>query len=431
MKNKLHNRGYLIYARKSTDEPNNQKNSIAYQEGECSRYADNNHLKVTPLTIPEFSDDGIIRERHTAFKTDPVQISREGLVNYQIERPKFQSLITMLVDKEIAGVIVLCWDRICRNDQDAIVIKQLIAHGVDIRFVQTQYERTSSGALHMDIDDMFSRHYSRVISEKVKGTFGKLRTEGRCVYTSPIGYLDQGSDNKVLDPERAPMVKTIFEKYADGGWSINQLAKWANQQGLTTKPSRQHRTRKEMLAGEEVEYPQVARPVSRKTIEGMLSNPFYIGMLCAQGEWIPGMHPKLIDSQLFTKVQQVLKQRRVSVYYVDMPFFTYRGTIRCTCGRSYTPYEQKGINYYSSKCLEGCTNKKRNISESIINEAIQNILGQIHFTDEELAEIEKRMHQGIDTVAQKRNAELEALNNRRRTIYADLDYIKKNKTKDL
>jgi len=96
----------------------------------------------------------------------------------------------------------------------------------------------------MDIDGMFAAHYSRVISEKVKNAQRKLRIEGRCLYFTPIGYLDKGSDNKPLDPERAPIVKRVFELYSTGDWSFAQLGKWAAKQGLTTKPVRRKRTKR-------------------------------------------------------------------------------------------------------------------------------------------------------------------------------------------
>ena len=41
---------YLIYNRKSTDEPDNQKNSITYQKLENSRFALREHLSIATFT---------------------------------------------------------------------------------------------------------------------------------------------------------------------------------------------------------------------------------------------------------------------------------------------------------------------------------------------------------------------------------------------
>lgn len=419
---------YVIYSRKSTDDLDNQKNSIPYQVEACAALAKSKNLPVSSLTEEGFITDGIIREKHTAFKTSDITVTKEGQVNFKIERPKFNILIQKLLSGEFAGIICLCWDRISRNEQDGILIKQLMDNGIDFQFVQVTYDKTSSGALHRDIDGMFASHYSRVISEKVRNTFEKFRKDGRCIGPAPIGSLDNGSDDKPLDPERAPLVKRVFELYATGEWSLSQLGKWANKSGLTSKPSRAKRTREEILAGEEDNRPKVSRPVNEKTIENILKNPFYIGKHRSKsGEIWDCNHPRLIDTSLFNAVQQQLKARNVTVHYVDKEFYTYRGLIRCECGRSYSPYEKKGNTYYRCRCKETCTNPNVNIREDAIHKQIMAFLDRIYFTDEELAEIEAGAKTGLDKISEKRNNELTDLERERKRIYGDLDYMKKNK----
>ena len=185
-----------------------------------------------------------------------------------------------------------------------------------------------------------------------------------------------------MDPERAPIVKRIFELYASGEWSFSQLGKWAQEQGLTKKPIRRKRTQEEMLGNfDPASLPKVARPVDHKTIEYILKNPFYIGKIKTRSGYQDGrFHQPLIDRALFNKVQEILKRKNQSVHYVDKPFYTYRGLIRCTCGRLYTPYEQKGIIYYRSLCAAGCDNADPNLGEKAdITAAIQSILDQIAY----------------------------------------------------
>ena len=422
---------YLVYNRKSTDDADNQKNSIDYQIGQGLNLAKNNKLSIAPYDEEGFCENGIIKEKHTAFKTSEISMRKDGTMEYKIERPKFQKMIQKLLNKEFKGIICLCWDRLSRNEHDGIIIKALMDKGVDIRFVQANYEKSSSGALHMDIDGMFAAHYSRVISEKVKGAQEKLREEGKCIYMAPIGYFDEGSDNKPIDPERAPIVKRIFELYATGEWSLFQLAKWANKQGLTTKPIRRKRTKDEMLSGlETAEIEKVSRPVNNKTIENILNNPFYIGKLKIgrkNKSYINGKHQAIIDTSLFNKVQETLKSKNVCIHYIDKSFFTYRNIIKCSCGRSYSPYQKKGINYYYSRCLDGCTNKDKNINEKEIDEIVIKLLEDISFTNEEIIEIEARASLELDSISSKREKEFDDLNNERKRIYADLNYLTKNK----
>ena len=421
---------HIVYDRKSTDDADNQKNSLEYQRGANLRFAKREKLNIADLTIPNFCNAGIINERHSGFKEDECfEIMPNGTVQYKIERPKFLRLVGMLKNKEIKGAIFLCWDRASRNGQDDVIIKKLLKLGCDIRFSETTYEKSSSGDLHMDIDGMFSTHYSRVISEKVRNTNRKLRAEGKFINCSPTGYLDNGSGDKPIDPVRAPIVKRIFELYATGDWSVLELSKWANEQGLTTKPSRGKRTEDQILSNIELEtMPKISRPVTHKTIEHILTNPFYIGQnRTKEGFIISTAHQPLIDTSLFNKVQEVLKARCVSVYYVNKKFATYRKLIRCTCGRAYCHYIRKGIGYYRLRCAATCNNPDRNLKESDIHASIQSLMDRMHFDDEELRELEVKARSGIDAITIKRNKELDDLHNQEKRVYADLDYLTKNR----
>ena len=402
---------------------------MSYQTGENLRYSKNYNLEIADFNLAGFCSNGIIKESHSAYNTSDIMIKTNGSVEFIIERPKFQKLVSLLNTGKFKGVICLCWDRISRNEQDEIIIKQLIKKGVRFKFVQTTYDKTSSGELHMDIDGMFSKHYSRVISEKVRGVRQKQIKEGKCPYKSPLGYLDKGPDNKPLDPEKAPTVKRLFELYSTGKWSLSQLAKWANKQGLTTKPLRRKRTKSEMLSDKNVldNIPKISKPLIIKSVEKILKNPFYIGKIKNSGKIINGIHSPLINVSLYNKVQSVLKDKHCSVYYIDKDFFTYRGLVRCDCQRLYTPYQKKGINYYSSKCKSDCDNKKRNIKETDIDKVVEDMLEKIHFSDKELIEIETKLKTDLGNIHEKRNRNLNDLHSQQKRVYADLHYLEQNK----
>lgn len=51
---------YLIYNRKSTDDADNQKNSIKYQKANNLRYAFDRKLQIAKLTLSGFAQDGIV-----------------------------------------------------------------------------------------------------------------------------------------------------------------------------------------------------------------------------------------------------------------------------------------------------------------------------------------------------------------------------------
>lgn len=421
---------YLISNRKSTDDAMNQKNSLAHQRQRNLEYAAANSLPIADLTVPGFCKDGIIDESHSAFKEeDEFVLGEDGTVTYQILRPKFAQLIELLKEKKIKGVIFLCWDRASRNKHDDLILKKLMKLGCDIRFADTNYEKSSSGELHMDIDGMFSAHYSRVISEKVQNAYKKLRAEGRCVYLSPIGYLDHGSDSKPFDPKRAPIVKRMFELYATGQWSLRSIAAWAVEQGLTTKPARRNRTKEQIADNVDVEsIPKVERPVSHKIVEKMLTNRFYIGYLRVDGGWRESTaHQALIDVPLFNEVQKRLAENTKTVRHLDKPFYAFRGLLRCPCGRTYTPYEKKGKIYYRSNCHPSCENTDANLDQEDVDAAVQELMDGVSFTDEELRDIESRSKSELERISARRDSELNDLHAKRRNLLADSDYLKENR----
>ena len=245
---------YLIYNRKSTDDAANQKNSITYQKAENLRFAARSGLPIAQLSLEGFCTDGIISERHSGFKEDvEFVVGDNSTVQYRIERPKFHRLVQYLSQGYFKGVIFLCWDRASRNKGDDTLLRKLMKANVDIRFTLAQYDKTSAGELHMDIDGMFAEHHSRVTREKVTITMRSARSRGLCTHKAPVGYLNTGSmDHKPLDPVRAPIVRQLFERAATGEWTLADLARWAVAEGFVMPPVRRRRTVEEMLAEEEV-----------------------------------------------------------------------------------------------------------------------------------------------------------------------------------
>jgi DNA invertase Pin-like site-specific DNA recombinase len=425
---------YLIYSRKSTDEADNQKNSISYQGKENLRFAERDAYQIAPVTICGFCSDGIIAEKHSGFKeTDALKILDDGTVQYQIDRPKFQQLLQHLNKGHFKGVICLCWDRLSRNRGDDTIIRKLMKRGVDVRFVYVNYDQSSAGELHMDIDGMFAQHHSRVTSEKIKLAVKSKREEGKCTYRAPIGYLNEGNiDHKPFDPERAPIIKELFQLCATGTWSISDLTAHANAQGLTGSPFRSPRSKREILEDDgdtSTLKPKTCRPMQINRIHAILSNRFYTGRVIGpDGVYIQSTsHDALVDDTTFAKVQASLGKRKVSIRYAETVDHPYRGFVRCAgCRRVYTPYEQKGNVYYGSHCTKDCTNTLKSVNETRIDGHIRDMLSDLQFTDDELIELDARADTEVAVLEQHRRQEEDQADRKRKKIKDDLSYLRSN-----
>ncbi len=423
---------YLIYTRKSTDEADNQKNSIAFQRAENAKLATSERLRIAPITLKGFSVSGVISERHSGFKEDTkVTVTKDGMVQYRIERPKFQRMIAFLSQRYFKGVICLCWDRISRNKGDDTIISKLMRSGIDVRFAYATYDNSSAGALHMDIDGMFAAHHSRVTSEKVRLATYNLRERGVCTYRAPIGYLNRGDMlKKPFDPDRAHLVRRLFELYAEGTWTLADLTAWATEAGLLALPMRRKRTEEEMLADEEVTLKKLARPLTLSHIQKILRNPFYTGRVIGNhGQYVKSVsHEPLVSDKLFDQVQSMLGGRNVSIRYANKIEMPLRGKIRCAdCSRVYTPYMKKGTQYFGARCARDCVNTRRSFNLSFIEEKIGECIATLSFTKDELEEINVRADTDIAVLEERRHSDLEHMERRKKKIRGDLKYMHENR----
>lgn len=430
-----HRNYYLIYNRKSTDEPNNQKNSLSYQKQENIKFAQLKNLPIAQITIAGLLNNGIISEKHSAFKEDSeLCINDNGTVQFSIERPKFLKLSQLLNKKLFKGVIFLCWDRASRNPADDLILKRLTKAHVDIQFALATYDKTSAGNLHQDIDGMFSQHHSRVTSEKVTMVGRKNRSDGICTYRAPVGYLNLGTmDNKPFDPERAPLITKMFE-LADSGWSLADIARWAIEQGFTMSPARRKRTAHQILLDEENDEPfggeKVCILARYTTIQKILRSRFYTGVIQdAEGSWIASKsHKALITRELFERVQEKLTTKNKSKKY-NLPLPNpFRAQFICkACKRSYTPYFKKGNVYLGCRCVVGCANSNKSLNLDFIEKNVSLIVSVLYFKKEEIEEMDARVKNYLEVLEKDQSNKMEETDNRKKKLAEDLAYLQANK----
>jgi hypothetical protein len=105
----------------------------------------------------------------------------------------------------------------------------------------------------------------------------------------PLGYTSDLKDGSLTaDILKAPHLIEAFEKVADGDWLRAVLA---------------HITRLGLTSAKD-------RPLSLSTLQHLLRNPFYCGMIRYKGELFHGSHEPLVSRTLFDRVQRSLRKRR-------------------------------------------------------------------------------------------------------------------------
>lgn len=154
---------------------------------------------------------------------------------------------------------------------------------------------------------------------------------GEWSWKAPLGYKNEkdpatGKSIVVLDEDRHFLIKKMFEEYATGAHSIQDLAKLAKQWGLRTRSN---------------------KPFSVSQVHNTITNPFYYGIMRIKGELHPHVHSKLINKGLFDACQDVLRGRKKQPTRQTKRPFIFRGLVHCSkCGCAFSPEIKKNRYVY-------------------------------------------------------------------------------------
>jgi site-specific DNA recombinase len=131
---------------------------------------------------------------------------------------------------------------------------------------------------------------------------------------------------------------------------------------------------------------------------------------------------------LFEKVQSMLTKKKTSLYYTNKIQYLHRGLVRCAvCERLYTPYGKKGIQYYGTRCPNGCPNPKKNFNISFLEDKVGELISRLSFTGTELAEIDARAKTDVAVFESKRLIKIEQNDRKKKKLREDLTYLRTNK----
>ena len=176
-----------------------------------------------------------------------------------------------------------------------------------------------------------AKNYIDNLSEEVRKGMAEKVASGEFPHRAPPGYLNDVVNHVIIpDPERAPYVARMYDWYATGRYSLDDIHRRCIQDGFTAGP-------------------RFTRPPARSEIETILKNPFYTGRFRWRGQLHPGKHNAIVSQELWDRVQSVFSSRGRS--------FAFGGLITCgVCGCAVTAVIKKG-RYVYYKCTNfhgGC-----------------------------------------------------------------------------
>jgi len=269
-----------IYTRKSTSAGLDlQINSLETQREVCSAYLMcQSHRNWVEL--PQRYDDG-------------------GFSGGSLERPALKRLIGDIEAGRIDMVIVYKIDRLSRSLSDFIrLIDTLDKYGASFVSVTQTFDTSDSmGRLVLNILLTFAQFERELASDRTRDKKAALMRRGLYVGgTPPFGFTLSKGGRLLADPERAPLVREMFDRFPTT--PANQLAREFRERGCTT---RKFTTKSGRERG--------GWPIYTSRILNMLRNPIYAGYIVHRGEWIRAEIEPLTSREQWDLVQQVRQTR--------------------------------------------------------------------------------------------------------------------------
>ena len=263
-------------------------------------------------------------------------------------------------------------------------------------------------------------------SKKVRNVIKRRQQDGKWICSVPYGYVITNSKIMAfeVEPTEAVVVRKVFELY-NQGWGYKRIANYLTDQHIPT-PRMNERARKE-VRGEECHLK--AKPQwSIATIQGILTNDFYIGTL-RQGKYtrkkINGQdikrdesdhiiflknHEPIIDYRVYATAQNGMKERTKSNYRGIKKYTNaYSGLMVCgDCGSPMFPMSRSDLKEayhcgeYHKRGLKGCTS--HHIRVDTLDAIVKTYLQMVRDTSSEM--IEKLQ----DTIAEE-ESQIQTTNN--------------------
>ena len=158
------------------------------------------------------------------------------------ERHVFNQMITLLKSDliDVKHVIFKSADRSSRNRHDKDQLDKLRKYnGVTIHYYGSGKVLTSEShytdELQDDIENLFTTHFARELSHKIKSAYRHKALEKKQApgTRTPLGYLwDKNRREFILDPETEPVARAIFDAFDTGHYSLSLFVKYCNEKSL-------------------------------------------------------------------------------------------------------------------------------------------------------------------------------------------------------
>jgi DNA invertase Pin-like site-specific DNA recombinase len=325
-------------------------------------------------------------------KLEIVEIRREShSAKESGQRPVYKEILEDVRRGRFNGILTWAPDRLSRNAGDLGSIVDLMDQQLlmEIRTYGQQFKNSPNEKFLLMILCSQAKLENDNKSVNVKRGLRTRVEMGLWPGPAPTGYMkEKRTDRKcetLLDPDRAHIIKKMFEKVAYEHWSGRKIYNWLKFDcNLRTAAGKKH--------------------LSLGNIYKILDNTFYYGVFeypRKSGNWYTGKHEPIVTKELFDLVQAQIKS---NVLRVENKEFAFTKMMTCgLCGSGISADEKfkklknGGVAryvYYGCTKARGVDCKCGYIEEKEIlkqfNELIENLnLNEIEVKEKIKADVER------------------------------------------
>lgn len=359
---------YCLYARKSSESDEKQAMSIDSQIHEMMQIAEQENLTIVEV------------------KQESKSAKAKGV------RTKFNEMLKELDEGKFNAILTWAPDRLSRNAGDLGDIVDLMDEGklVSIRtHGQTFINSPNEKFLLMILCSQAKLENDNRGKNVKRGLRAKCE-RGKRPGIQPLGYKLYRDPEKlsaeskiIIDPERAPFIKKMFDYLTIDGFSGRQINDFLTDEGFRTRKGKKvtlsmtYRIFKDQFYYGEFEYPE------------------------GSGNWYEGTHEPIITKEQWEAAQKAIKTFERKKW--GSKSFYFSKLFKCgacksgVCGETHINRHGKSYTYY--KCTKyGGTKRcdEKYIREEELIESIAKLVDQ--FKSKEL-----RIHKKITREVQKMN----------------------------
>jgi site-specific DNA recombinase len=254
----------------------------------------------------EASEAYIKSQAHEGWKLVRERYDDGGFSGGSMERPALQKLLDDVRARKIDVIVVYKVDRLTRSLADFAKLVELFdAHGVSFISVTQAFNTTTSmGRLTLNMLLSFAQFEREITGERIRDKVAASKRKGIWMGGAvPLGYRVEDRALHAVEDE-AEFVRNLFRRYLEVGGVVR--LKTALDAENVRSPVRTTRTGRRTGGA----------PISRGHLYWILSNPIYVGRLRHKEQIHDGLHPAIVDVEIWERVQQGLasqtRPRRVS-----------------------------------------------------------------------------------------------------------------------